>query len=155
MGIKLVALGNVLMMDEGIAVALAKELERKLIESHIEVVYGETDVPYCISMVKEDDYIIILDASRLGKSPGTITKLSLDEYNTCHPSGFQHSFSFVDMLKIYYPKLKGFILAVEAADIKPWYDLSPILNEKKNEIAPKIMEEIRNETSFFNHVIAN
>lgn len=143
MAVKLIALGNVLMMDDGIAITLAKDLEPELIESDIEVVYGETDIQYSISSVNEEDYIIILDASSIGKSPGEITKLPLYDYHSCHPSGFQHSFSFVDLLKVYYPKLNGFILAIEAADIKPCYGLSSALYEKKNEIAAEIIETIR------------
>lgn len=145
MAVKLIALGNVLMMDDGIAVTLAEDLEPELIESEIEVVYGETDIQYSISLVKEEDYIIVLDASCIGKAPGLITKLPLYENNTFHPSSFQHSFSFVDLLKVYYPKLNGFILAVEAADIKPCYGLSKILIEKKNEIEAELIEVIKKE----------
>lgn len=145
MAVKLIALGNVLMMDDGIAVSLTKDLEPELMELEIEVVYGETDIQYSISSVKEEDYIIILDASCIGKAPGEITKLPLYENNSFHTTCFQHSFRFVDLLRVYYPKLNGFILAVEAAEIKPCYGLSKILFKKKNEIEAELIETIKKE----------
>ncbi|HWT26636.1 MAG TPA: hydrogenase maturation protease [Mobilitalea sp.] len=79
MSVKLAAIGNVLMGDDGIAIAIAKKIEPELNRMGIEVVYGETDVGYCISVVDASDDIIILDASAFGKKPGEITRFELTD----------------------------------------------------------------------------
>ena len=60
---KVIAMGNTLMKDDAIGIEVAKEIEEKLLEKGIEVIYGETDVQYSISNVQEDDYIFILELS--------------------------------------------------------------------------------------------
>lgn len=142
MEIKLVALGNVLMRDDGIAIALAKEMEQELNKHNIEVIYGETDVAYCISMIKDTDYLIILDASYLGKLPGAITKIPFYDDQAYHLLGSQHSFSILDLLKLYVPRPVGFILAVEISEIYPCNQLSPLLKGKVKVIAKEVLKLI-------------
>ncbi|WP_265210411.1 hydrogenase maturation protease, partial [Clostridium sporogenes] len=110
-------MGNILMGDDGIAIEIAKNIQGFLKKNNIEVIIGETDFEYCLSNIKKDDFLFILDAGYYGKKIGDITTLSLDNY-TSHKKGYtQHSYSFIDLVKLYYKETKGYILAIEVSNI--------------------------------------
>lgn len=149
MGIKLIALGNVLMCDDGIAIAIAKEMEQELSSFNIEVIYGETDISYCISSIKDKDFLIILDASYFGKSPGEITKLPLYHYGK-YNRNTQHSLRFMDILKQLFFGIEGFILAIEISEVLLHYGLSRTLEDKVGVLAKEAFIFIINELEYQN-----
>ncbi|AQS05757.1 hydrogenase maturation protease [Clostridium beijerinckii] len=140
--IKVIAIGNVLMRDDGVGIEVAKKIEKKLLEKNIKVIYGETDVQYSIASVKEDDYIFILDAAYYGKSPGEITHLQLDDFVSKKKGYSQHSYNFLDLLKLFYPSVKGQIYGIEVNDVEIGFGLSEELQEKLEVISQKILDEI-------------
>lgn len=142
MSIKVIAMGNVLMKDDAIGIEVTKEIEEKLLEKNIEVIYGETDIQHSISLIKEDDYIIILDAACLEKNLGEITLLSLNELTSNKKGYSQHSYSFLDLVKIYYPNIQGEIYAIEAGEVEFGFGLSCILQQKLKIISEQILIKI-------------
>ena len=141
--IKVIAMGNVLMKDDAIGIEVAKDIEEKLLEKGIEVIYGETDVQYSISNVQEDDYIFILDAAYYGKDPGEITCLPLNTFVSKKKGYSQHNYSFLDLLKLYYPNVKGEIFAIEVKEVEFGFGLSSVLQEKLKVISKEILEQNR------------
>lgn len=144
MSIKVIAMGNVLMKDDAIGIEVTKEIEEKLLEKNIEVIYGETDIQHSISSIRENDYIIILDAACFEKNPGEITFLSLNEFNSNKKGYSQHSYSFLDLIKIYYPNIQGEIYAIEVKEVEFGFGLSLILQEKLKIISEQILNKINN-----------
>jgi hydrogenase maturation protease len=142
MSIKLIAMGNVLMQDDGIAIYIAGEMEAELIAIGVELLYGETDVGYYISKIKKGDYLILLDASCFGYPPGKITYLPIDCYQKSARDYTQHSITFLDLLKIYYPHAEGLIIAVELSEVSFYYGMSPQLSEKFNDITQEVKKKI-------------
>lgn len=142
MSIKVIAMGNVLMKDDAIGIEVTKEIEEKLLEKNIEVIYGETDIPHSISLIKEDDYIIILDAACFEKNLGEITLLSLNEFTSNKKGYSQHSYSFLDLVKIYYPNIQGEIYAIEAGKVEFGFGLSYALQQKLKIISEQILIKI-------------
>lgn len=140
--IKVIAMGNVLMKDDGIGIEAAKKIEEKILEKGIEVIYGETDVQYTISSVQEDDYIFILDAAYYRKEPGEITHLTLDTFDSKSKGYSQHSYNFLDLLKLYYPNVKGEIFAIEVKKVEFGFGLSAVLQEKLEVISKEILNQI-------------
>lgn len=140
--IKVIAMGNVLMKDDGIGIEAAKEIEERLLEKGIKVIYGETDVQYSISNVHEEDYLFILDAASYGKEPGEITYLPLNTFVSKKKGCSQHNYSFLDLLKLYYPSVKGKICAIEVKEIEFGFGLSSVLLEKLEVISKGILSEI-------------
>ncbi len=130
MKIKLLAIGNVLMGDDGIAIYLADAMQEELTKMGIEVIYGETDVGYCMNCIKEEDYIIILDASDFGKKVGEVTRFSIDSIISGNKPAMGHSISFLDMLKLYMPKVRGEILGVQIGDIQFRHGISNELRKQ-------------------------
>ncbi|MBE6056827.1 hydrogenase maturation protease [Clostridium sporogenes] len=147
MAIKVIAIGNIIMGDDGIAIEIAKNIQGFLKKNNIEVIIGETDFEYCLSNIKKDDFLFILDAGYYGKKIGDITTLSLDNY-TSHKKGYtQHSYSFIDLVKLYYKETKGYILAIEVSNIDYTLEISKELkanmNKISNEIISIIIKEIK------------
>lgn len=144
MSVKVIAIGNILMKDDAIALEVAKEIEEELLKKGVEVIYGETDFQYCIANTGEEDYIFILDAAQFGKSPGEVTFLPLGSFHTTNYGYTQHSYSFLDLLKLFYPKIQGEISAIEVHEVEFAYGLSPLLKEKLKDISKKILSKINN-----------
>jgi len=137
--LKLIAMGNVLMRDDGIGIFIAKAMENEWKKRGIEVIYGETDFGYCITKVNDFDNVIILDAGSYGKAPGDITVIPINNYTPGSNGCTQHSFNLLDVLKLYCPNLKGDILAIEVKEIAFGFGLTPRLQEKKEEIISGIL----------------
>ncbi len=140
---KLFALGNVLMMDDGVGVAVVKQAEDALTLLDIEVIYGETDVGYCISRLEQNDFIILVDAARLGKEPGRITSFLLEDFAYGSGKASQHNFNLLDLIRIYYPEMKGMVYAIEISEIGLHYGLSPLLEDKRVKIAEELISLVR------------
>lgn len=144
MRVKVIAIGNILMRDDAIAIEEAKEIEDALLEKDIEVIYGETDFQHCISMVGEEDYIFLLDAAHYGRTPGEVTFLPLNAFVFKKEGYTQHSYSFLDLLKLFYPNIKGEICAIEIQEVEFEFGLSSLLQEKLEGISEKILNKIEN-----------
>lgn len=138
MNLKLIAMGNVLMKDDGIGIFIARAMEEELKEKGVEVIYGETDFGYCISKVNDSDNVIILDAASCGKSPGELSIIPLNNYAPGRKGYTQHSYNLLDILKLYYPNLEGDILAVEVKEITFGFGLTQELQKKKKDIIKEI-----------------
>lgn len=143
MSVKLLAMGNVLMGDDGIAVYVAASLEEQLNQLGIEVIYGETDIGYSIAMLGREDFIIILDAARLGKTAGETTVLSFDNYSGRNGEVTQHNISFLELIRLYFPQNKGFIITIEIDEIRFHYGAGRLLEDKLAKISLEIYEKIK------------
>ncbi|MBN3348340.1 hydrogenase maturation protease [Clostridium botulinum] len=147
--IKVIAIGNILMGDDGISIKIAKNIEGFLKENHIDLIIGETDFEYCLSRIKKEDFLFILDAGYYGKKIGDITILPLDTY-TSHKNGYtQHSYSFIDLVKFYYNEIKGYILAIEVSNIDYTLEISKELKVNMNKISNKLISIIRKKGKYF------
>lgn len=144
MRVKVIAIGNILMRDDAIGIEIVKEIEEALLKKGIEVIYGETDFQYIISGVEEDDYIIILDAACYGKEPGEITFLPINTFVSKKKGYSQHSYSFLELLKLYYPNIKGYIYGIEVKEVEFRLGLSRFLQEKVKYISKEILGQIDN-----------
>lgn len=146
MSYKIIALGNVLMKDDGIGCEILKRIENELRKekstNDFEFVYGETDISFCINSVIQGDYLFILDASYLNKKPGDITMIPINSLNSHKKTYSQHSYNFLDLLKLYYPDIKGYIYAIEINEINYGIGLSDILKNSLEDITSRVKESI-------------
>jgi len=142
MSVKLIAMGNILMKDDGIGIEVAKLIEETLKQKGIEVIYGETDFQYCIIKVRENDFILVLDGAFLGEKPGTVTVLPLNRFGSNNKHYTQHSYSFIDLLKIYYPSVNGKIFAIQIKEITYNLGLSDFLKENLENISKEVLAKI-------------
>lgn len=143
MKIKVIAIGNALMEDDGIAVIAVEKIRKELINNNIEVIIGETDFEYCISLVEEGDILFIIDASYYGKEPGKLTVLNLEKCACRKKIYTQHSCSVIDLIKQYYKYVRGYIIGIEVSNISFKLGLSKELESKIDIISEKVLKYIQ------------
>ena len=83
--------GNTLMRDDGIGVYVARELMRLTLPADVEVIDAGTSADAAFGLASADR-VIVVDAARLGGSPGTIYRLTAEEaaadgLRSCHDAG--------------------------------------------------------------------
>lgn len=141
---KLMALGNIMMGDDGAAVHIISLLEEKLCEMGIEVIYGETDIGYCITRISEGDSLILVDAGPPGVSPGKVSLFYMDDRVEKLNGKSHHGISLLDILPLYFPGIPYVILTIEAEKVELCNGLSQALNSKISRISKVILELIMN-----------
>ncbi|WP_139905488.1 hydrogenase maturation protease [Clostridium thermarum] len=147
MPIKVIAIGNRLLGDDGVAIHIAEKLSKKLQNKGVEVIIGETDFQYCLSKIEEEDFIIILDATWYDTVPGTVTTNELrDVYKlSSNQSLFsQHGYSLIRGLETYYKSLSGIIIGIEGRKFDFDLYLSSEIEESFEDICKKVDEIIWN-----------
>ncbi|RAU20665.1 HyaD/HybD family hydrogenase maturation endopeptidase [Paramagnetospirillum kuznetsovii] len=80
MRVVILGVGNILLTDEGVGVYAVNELlARYDLPEEVEVIDGGTSGMDCLDQVSGADHLLIADAMRAKKDPGTITRLSGDQ----------------------------------------------------------------------------
>jgi hydrogenase maturation protease len=144
MSIKVIAIGNRLMGDDGVAIHVIEKLSKNLEESGIKVIIGEVDFQYCLSKIEEGDYIIIIDATLFGIEPGTVTVNSLkDIYRLNHDQGMfsQHGYSLIKALES-NKVIEGLIIGIEGKSFDFNLSLSRDIEAAFHNICCKVYETI-------------
>lgn len=142
MKIKVIAVGNTLMEDDGIAIVVLEKLKEKLIKRNVEVIIGETDFGYCISSIDDGDFVLFIDAVYCGKKPGEITVIPLEKYKYKKKYYTQHSYSIFDLIKLYFKIINGYIIGIEIEEISFSYGLSSTLENNIDMISENVLKEI-------------
>lgn len=143
MSIKLIAIGNRLMCDEGIAVKVAEKLKDELSSEDIEVMLGETDSDFYLNDIKDSDLLFILDATCYCIEPGTITLVPLEKYSL-HYNNYitKHDFSLLNSY-CNNKNASGYIIGIEIYNITFDKNLSENLEDKFIVISKKIKSLIK------------
>lgn len=139
MKIKCIAIGNRIMGDDGIGIKVLEELSRKLKKEKIEVIFGETDIDYSLSIIDQGDTLFIIDSTCFGIYPGTVTFTPIENaINTQQQIYSQHQSSLINLLKLYKKSVKGYIVGIEVDKIHFSLDLSEALKKKFSSICEEI-----------------
>lgn len=144
--IKIFAIGNVLLGDDGIAIRVIEDVQEEVKKEFydIEVIIGETDVDYCINEIKENDFIIIVDSSNFSVHSGTVIKMELENYDKfLRKSMSHHSDSLLEVLRREYRHIKGYIVAIEISKIDYSLNLSAEIESKFQCICNNVVDMIR------------
>ncbi|WP_242875002.1 MULTISPECIES: hydrogenase maturation protease [Clostridium] len=141
MKFKVIAIGSTLMEDDGVGIEVLKEIRGELSKRNIETVIGETDLEYCISKIEEGDFVFFIDAVYYGKEPGAITVTELSEYRT-RKYYMQHDINIVDLLRVYFKNVKGYVVGIEIEHVSIKCGLSDYLNKRIHTISQKVLREI-------------
>lgn len=142
MSVKVIAIGNCLMGNDGIGFRILESIDNCLKAHGIETFNGETDAEYCLSIINDNDFIFVLDAAILGGKPGEITIRSFDEYVFKANSYSQHLFSLLDLMHIYHKAVKGYVIGVEVENVNFSLDLSRNLEVLLNDISLNTLDNI-------------
>jgi hydrogenase maturation protease len=139
---KVIAIGNILMKDDGIGIRIAEMIRDSLEKYGFEVIIGETDFEYCISKIEEGDCIYILDAAYCGKIPGEITVIPIEDYMCEAYLYSQHGYSLLNLLSLYYKQIRGYIIGVKIEEIDYDLNLSNHLLINLKKISENVLNEI-------------
>ncbi|ERI94961.1 hydrogenase maturation protease [Clostridiales bacterium oral taxon 876 str. F0540] len=145
MSIKIIAIGNRLMGDDGLAVHIIEKLSEKFEKNGIKVIIGETDFEYCLGKIEENDYIIIVDATCFGIEPGTVTVNSLNDIYAIddNQSLFsQHGYSLIKAFEISYKSIDFIIVGIEGKNFDYDLSLSRQIEDCFDNICNKVYETI-------------
>ena len=129
--VKAVGVGNRLMMDDGIAIAVLEKLKETLEANDIEIVIAETDFQFIFHQLNEDDFFIILDAAYSGAPVGSVHSYGLQEAIASYGvTDFQHDMSVFVLMMLYPKPLKGYLISIEVAETGFGCELSEVLKKK-------------------------
>ena len=141
--IKIIAIGNRLMQDDGVAIAVAENLRDKLELMGLEVIIAETDFQFCFHLLKEDDFVTIIDATCTDAEPGTVHTFELKEAACAYcKTGSQHEISILDLMRLYSKPLKGYLIGIEIAETEFGFELSEFIKSKFNNICFEVERTI-------------
>ncbi|RXT07947.1 hydrogenase maturation protease [Ammoniphilus sp. CFH 90114] len=140
MKILVLGLGNRLMKDDGIGVELVEALlNEKYMDKEIEYAVGETDLNYCLDVIENRQYIIVIDAVMMGKQPGEASVLPLSELVRSKPGLSMHHLHFLDLLHQFGERKQGMLIGIEPFELDFHLGLSKGLKEQFKRILNDVM----------------
>ncbi|TAH70159.1 MAG: hydrogenase maturation protease [Anaerolineaceae bacterium] len=132
---KAIGIGNRLMMDDGIAIAVLESIRDNLKKIGWEVIIGETDLLFSFNQIKEDDFVIILDATYSGGLAGSVSYCKLEEAITSYGAmNYQHDMSIFDLMRLYSKYVRGYFIGIEIAEVGFQCELSDTLKKMFEDI---------------------
>lgn len=143
MSVKIIGIGNTLMEDDGIGIRVIEKIRNQLEEIKLEVIVGETDFNYCISRINSEDLVIVIDAACYSNNPGEIEVFTIDNFITLKRGYTQHSYGLLEVLKLYYPNLKGYIIGIQINNVSFKLGLSKVLEGNLEDISKKVKNCIK------------
>ena len=146
--ITILGIGNLLLGDEGLGIHFVRMLnEDDLDYANLEIIDGGT-CPEFASLIEDTYKLIIVDAIKGGKEPGTVYRLSINDVVTDSPPGASsHEINVMDSLKAL--RLMGrepkntIIVGIEPKNIGWSLELSPEVKGKLDKLKRIISQEIK------------
>jgi hydrogenase maturation protease len=138
-----IGIGSLIMKDDGIGSRVVEAVKSNLHRYNITVFISETDFQYCFDEIQPDDIIIIVDAIVQGRKPASIEIMLLkDALSNRGRLRTQHEFSLFDAISLNYPKIQGYLIGIEAAEIGFGLNLSKALSQCFRQICTSVLNEI-------------
>ena len=146
--IVILGIGNLLLGDEGMGIHFVRMLnEDDLDYANLEIIEGGI-CPEFASFVEDAHKLIIVDAIKGGKVPGTLYRFNIDDVLIDLPMKLSlHQMSVIDSLKIL--RLVGkepkdtIVIGIEPKNIACGLELSPEVKKGLAELRKIMMEEIK------------
>lgn len=123
--ILVLGVGNILLRDEGVGVRIVEALaERYRFSPNVELMDGGTLGVRLLEPIGRAQFLIVVDAVRMGSEPGRLHQLPLDEI--AKPIASRSSLHQLDLVEsLAYAELlgnrpEGILIGIEPCDISPW-----------------------------------
>jgi hydrogenase maturation protease len=147
--ILVLGIGNVLLTDEGIGVRALNELQRRYtFPDNVELLDGGTAGIELLRHIRKRDYLIIIDAMKFAKEPGTVTRVEGNDV----PAAFRtrispHQLGLSDLLAaaMLTDELPEnlVLFGVEPENLDIGLDLTDVVEASLDELQGAIIEELR------------
>ena len=153
--ILVLGLGNILLKDEGLGVHVAKQLQALALPGNVEVIDGGTAGVDMLLSQKDVDKLVVVDATRAGRKPGTIYKARLkageiDKLTRIFGQDkdlkiSSHQFGLIDALaaaeKTNCAPREIVIIGVEPKEINYGLELTEQVRQRIPEVVNMVLEE--------------
>ena len=138
-----IGIGSLLMMDDGIGSRVVEAIKSSLKECAISSFIAETDFQCSFEVMKPDDFVIIVDAMVQGDKPGSIDIMPLSDALK-NRSRFitQHAFSLFDLIDLYSPLTRGYVIGIESYKVGFGFELSGTLKECFEQIRIDVLNAV-------------
>lgn len=148
MSTKVIAIGNILMGDDGIAIRVLNSIRPVLDKYNIESFAAETDTDFFLSEIHEGDFIIILDAflaPENDNNTGSAVIISFEDYFNCYDKSTgitQHVLNIFQLIRINRINIKGFIIGIKIKNIEFSPRISTYLENNLDFICDNVVDII-------------
>ncbi len=144
-----VAFGNPLMGDDGVAYAVTEELERTPMPEGVRIARGGTDALRLPSLWRGESEVWVVDAVRSGQASGTVHRLEHEALLAAQqPHRHVHALSLPESLRwiaLAWPGMAQVhyrFWGIEVESLAPGQGLSPAVAVAAARVAAEIMTEV-------------
>jgi hydrogenase maturation protease len=135
-------LGNVLMGDEGIGVAVVRQLETHTLPGGVECLDGGTGGMVLLGPLESADRILLIDAAADGNPVGTVTRTQPRFTRDYPPTLTAHDIGVKDLLDVFYLRGGGRDVTLYAITIDPVQPIRMSLSEGAQQSAAEAVRRI-------------
>lgn len=146
--IVVLGVGNILLKDEGAGVRVIQKLDEEYeFPEHVEVVDGGVLGLSLITVIERADYLIVVDAVKLGGRPGDLFRVPWEDIpDRTRYKDSLHQVDFVETMSV-LPLIaevpRTVILGIEPEDINSWsLELSPSVAARIPELCRMVLDEL-------------
>lgn len=144
--IKVIAIGNLLMCDDGIALKVIDYIREDIenLQLGIECIKAETDFNFAVDNIENDDFIFVMDSTLMGINCGQITQISLAKVDKYFNNSFSsHNMSLVSALDKLEIKVNGIIIGIEAGKVELGLGISNQLQKRFDKVCTEVYKIIK------------
>jgi hydrogenase maturation protease len=145
--ILILGVGNLILRDEGVGVHAVRELEKRDLPAHVEVIDGGTYLMDLLNVIQEAERIIVIDALQGGGKPGTVYRVTPDDLMaetertlSLHQVGLLEVLGMVRQLG---GEPHAVIIGVEPKEISWGMELTPEVEAKLPRVIDAVFEELK------------
>ncbi len=136
MSLRVFGVGNPLLLDDGIGVAVSRLIDAP---PGAVVCQGEIFVEDCLSEIEDGDTVIILDAVHFRLSAGSVVAIPFQDCARFFPpKPFCHDVSLLDALLRGSRNVSGFLIGIQVSEIGFSEGLSPALSLRLPDIVWRV-----------------
>ncbi|GIM29053.1 HybD peptidase [Clostridium polyendosporum] len=141
---KIIAIGNTLMRDDGVAIKALRIIEEPLKKLGFEVIFGGVSIEPAFLIDKDED-VIVVDAMNIGVSGGEVHAFPLENFKgISFICASEHDIDLLSMMRILKHSMKGIFIGIEIKEISFHDELSIEINKKLHFISKRIYEVCKN-----------
>jgi hydrogenase maturation protease len=146
--VAVVGVGNPLMGDDGVGIAVIRELARENLPARVELFDAGAALLDVLPDAARCGRIVLVDCCRAGGEPGAIHRMPMrpDDWRTAPPGASLHELNVVHALQLYRlggGKLNDVVLiGVEPASVELREGLSPAVQKRLPAIVAAVRREI-------------
>jgi hydrogenase maturation protease len=145
-----IGIGNILMKDDGVGVHAVRAMERRKLPEGVVCIDGGTASFEALDAADDCDRIVVLDALKRGGKPGTVYRMTIEEWRA-ERSVSLHDVTLFDAISISDAldrrERPVTVYGVEPKTIGPGIELTPAVSRGLERMIKSVDEELWEERS--------